>query len=398
MSYTIFEDGHISSPMGYRSTGVSCGLKGSGKSRDLALIYSQHPCTAAAMFSNSATTAAPIFFDQAVLSRNRDNIRAVLINAGQANTGTGQSGLNDAIEMAKIVADELEIPRDGVLLMSTGVIGVPLPMERIRIGIRRAISELDSGGGKRAAIAILTTDARPKERVYRVQLGEGQRITLAGMAKGTRMIHPRLATLLCMVTTDLAINERLLQQSLQQSVAQSFAQLSIDGDTSPNDAVMILANGAADGPPIVDVNSLEYGVWQEALNALTADLAQQVLRDAASAGKVIQIVVRGARDMVSARHVAETVARSASLQRICAQGTPDWGTLLAAVGASGVDLRPDLLELRIDNLLLMHEGIPTAFNQQIALQLFSGPEINFTVDLHLGSDTATMWTCTRYGD
>lgn len=398
MSYKIFEDGHISSPGGYRSTGISCGLKEGTKSRDLALIYSQHPCKAAAMFTTSATMGAPVFFDQAILARNRENIRAVLINSGQANAGTGQPGLANAVECAKIVADELEVPRDSVLLMSSGIIGVPLSMDKMAEGIRRAVSELDSGGGRRAAMAMLTTDSRPKERVYRIQLREGYRVTLAGMAKGTRMVHPQLATLLCLMTTDLAIDQRLLMRSLQQSVAHSFNRLTLDGDTSPNDTVLLLANGAAEGAPIVDASSWEYGAWQEALNALTTDLAQQIVRDAAGSGKLIQVVVRGASDEANARRVAHAVARSASVRYACAQGYPDWGTLLAAVGASGAELRPELLELRVGNVLLMLEGVAVEFNKAVVRQLFSSPEIEFVVDLHLGSASAVTWTCTWHSE
>jgi glutamate N-acetyltransferase/amino-acid N-acetyltransferase len=398
MSYSIFEDGHISSPFGYRATGVSAGLKEGTKIRDLALVYSQEACTAAAMFTISKTKAAPIFFDQAILARNREGIRAVLINAGQANAGTGQPGLTDAVECAKVVADELEVPRDSVLLMSSGIIGVPLHMDRMRDGIFRAVSELDSGGGRRAASAILTTDTRPKDRVFRVQLREGRTITLAGMAKGTRMIHPQLATLLCLMTTDLGIDARLLNRSLQQSVSRSFSRLSLDGDSSPNDTVMVLANGMAEGPPVTEASSWEYGAWQEALDALTADLAQQIVRDAAGSGKIIQVTVRGAQNEASARQVAQMVARSQAVRNACDQGRPDWGTVLAAIGASASELRSELIDLYIGDVLLMFEGLPVSFDQNIALQLFSSLEIEFTIDLHLGPSAATMWTCTWHGE
>lgn len=398
MSYTIFEDGHISSPNGYRSTGVSAGLKDVRKARDLALVYSQEPCTAAAVFTTSTTKAAPIFFNQAILARNREGIRAVLINAGQANAGTGQPGLTDSVECAKLVADELEIPRDSVLLMSTGIIGVPLPMDKMRDGILRAVSELDSGGGRRAAIAMLTTDTRPKERVYRVHLREGRRITLAGMAKGTRLIHPQLATLLCLITTDLAIDERLLSRSLQQSVARSFNRLTIDGDSSPNDSVTVLANGTAEGPPVTEASSWEYGAWQEALDALTHDLSQQIVRDAAGNGKIVQVTVRGAQNEISARHIAQMVARSHGVRAACREGRPDWGTILAAVGASNIEIRPELLDIYVGDLPLMLEGLPVSFDRNIALQLFASPEIELMIELHLGPGSATMWTCTWHGE
>lgn len=398
MSYTIFEDGHISSPTGFRATGVAAGLTPGRKTRDLSLIYSQQPCSAAAMFTTSTTKAAPIFLDQAILARNRDGIRAVLINAGQANAGTGQPGLADAVECAKVVADELEIPRDSVMVMSTGMIGVPLPMERMRDGILRAVSELDSGGGRRAAMAMLTNDTRPKERVFRVHPRDGRRITLAGMAKGTTMVHPRLASLLCLMTTDIAMDARLLNRSLQQSVSRSFSRLTIDGDMSPNDTVLLLANGAAEGPTITEASSWEYGAWQEALDALTFDLAQQIVRDAAGNGKIIQIIVRGAYNEANAHQVAETVAQSRAVRAACRESRPDWGTLLMAVGASGVELRHEMLDLYVGHLLLMQAGMPVSFDEQVALQLFSSPEIDFTVDMHLGPGHATMWTCTWQGE
>jgi glutamate N-acetyltransferase/amino-acid N-acetyltransferase len=285
-----------------------------------------------------------------------------------------------------------------VLLLSSGIIGVPLPMEKMRDGIIRAVSELDSGGGKRAALAILTNDSRPKERVYRVHLREGRRTTLAGMAKGVRMIHPQLATLLCVITTDLAIDVRLLSRSLQQSVSRSFNRLTLDGDSSPNDTVLVLANGMAEGPPITEASSWEYGAWQEALDALTADLAQQVVRDAAGSGKIIQVIVRGAQNEASARQIAQGVARSHGVRSACIQGKPDWGTILSAVGASGVEVRPELLDIHIGDLLLMMEGLPVSFDQNIALQLFSSPEIEFTIDLHLGPGAANMWTCIWHGE
>ncbi len=398
MSYSILYDGHISSPRGYRATGISAGFKEGSRARDLALVYSELPARAAAVFTTSTTKAAPVFFDQAILARNREAIRAVLINSGQANAGTGQPGLNDAVETAKLTADELEIPRDSVLLMSSGIIGVPLMMDKMREGIIRAISELDSGAGRRAALAMLTTDTRPKERAYEVQLRDGRTIRMAGMAKGTRMVHPQLATLLTIVTSDVPIDVRLLQRSLQQSVARSFSRLTIDGDTSPNDTVLVLANGAAEGSAIVEASSWEYGAWQEALDALLADLSQQIVRDAASGGKIIQVQVRGAQTEAAARQIAQVVARSAAVRRACKEGSPDWGTLLAAIGASNVDLYPDLLDLYVGDILVMQEGLPVSFDQQAALQYFSNQELEFMIDLHLGAGAATIWTCTWHGE
>ena len=203
------------------------------------------------------------------------------------------------------------MPRDSVLLMSTGQIGVPLPMHKMKDAIRRAVSELDSGGGRRAAIAILTTDTKPKDRALTVSLREGRNVMIGGMAKGGRMAHPRLATLLCVITSDVMMDARLLARGLEQSVGQSFGRLTIDGDTSPNDGVILLANGASERPPIVDAGSWEYGAWQEGLDALCADLAQQVVRDAAANGKLIQVQCarRGQRGRRASRWPRRSRAR-----------------------------------------------------------------------------------------
>ncbi|MFV9503958.1 MAG: bifunctional glutamate N-acetyltransferase/amino-acid acetyltransferase ArgJ [Oscillochloridaceae bacterium umkhey_bin13] len=396
MSYTIFDDGHIASPQGFRATGVSCGLKDGSKARDLALVYSLQPAKVAALFTGSLTKAAPVFLSQAILSRNREAMRAVLINSGQANAGTGQAGLTDAVECAKLVADELEIPRDGVLLLSTGVIGVPLPMNKLRDGIRRAVSELDSGGGRRAAVAMLTTDTRPKERAFRVQLRDGQSCILAGMAKGSRMVNPRLATLLAVITTDLAIEQRLLQRALQQSVAQSFNRLNLDGDGSPNDGVILLANGAANNPPLTDPTAREFAAFQEALDDLCADLAQQIVRDAAGNGKIIHIRVRGAAAEESARKVAEAIAVSRTMRQALRRGLGEWGPLLAAVGNSCTDLRPELLGLKIGPVAIMHEGAAVPYDQTALLQAFTSPEIELIVDLNIGMLETQLVTCTWF--
>ncbi|RRR74887.1 MAG: bifunctional glutamate N-acetyltransferase/amino-acid acetyltransferase ArgJ [Candidatus Viridilinea halotolerans] len=398
MSHTIFDDGHIASPNGYRATGISCGLKDGSKARDVALVYSLHPANVAALFTTSLTKAAPVFLSQAILSRNREAMRAVMINSGQANAGTGQAGLTDAVECAKLVADELEIPRDGVLVMSTGVIGVPLPMQKMREGIKRAVSELDSGGGRRAAVAMLTTDSRPKERVLRLQLREGQRCTLAGMAKGSRMIHPRLATMLCVITTDAAIEQRLLQRALQNSVAHSFNRMNVDGEVSPNDGVIMLANGAADARPINDPDSREFTAFQSALDVLCADLAQQIVRDAAGSGKIMHVYVRGAADEMMALAVADKISQSRSLRSALRRGMPEWGSIMAAVGATPIELRPELLDIRLGSVRVLHEGEGTPFDMTAALQAVSGPEVEITVDLNLGPVEVHVLSCTWFED
>ena len=393
MSYSFLDEGHISSPRGFRATGISGGLK-EVRARDLALIYSQKPCRVAAVFTTNTILAAPIFFDQAILSRNREHIRAVLINAGQANAGTGPQGLADAVECAKLAADELEVPRDSVLLMSTGQIGVPLPMRRMKDAIRRAVSELDSGGGRRAATAILTSDSRPKDRALSISLREDRGIMLGGMAHGSRLGHPRGAALIAVITTDAVMDTRLLARSLEQSVGRSFGRLMLDGGGGPNDGVILLANGASETAPITDPASWAYGAWQEGLDTLCADLAQQVLRDAAGGGKVITVSVRGAPDDATARRIAEAVARAPAVHWACAHSLADWGGVLAAVGASGVELRADLLELRLGPVPVMVEGVAVRFDPAAAAQAVAGPEVELAIDLHAGVYGTVVWTCT----
>lgn len=390
MSYRFIEDGHVSSTPGFRATGVACGLK-DVRARDLALVYSHYPATAAAIWTTNSLPAAPLFFDQAVMSRNT-TMRAVLINTGQANAGTGPSGLLNAIECAKITADELEVPRDTVLLLSIGKIGVPLPMDRMRDGIRRAVSELDSGGGRRAAMAILMGDTRPKERALEVQLGDRRSAVISGMAKGGRLAHPRFSTVLAVITSNIAIDQPLLARALEYSVARSFGRLHIGGDNSPNDGIVMLANGQLDGPAITDPNSRAFGAFQEALDALCTDLAQQIIRDAVSGGKFVQIHVRGASTPEDARTLANTIADSDGVQWMCASGSTDWGALLEAIGASGVELRPDLLDVRLGNTLIMHEGLPFAHDHTTLLQSLSGGDIDILVDVHVGSSATTIWT------
>jgi glutamate N-acetyltransferase / amino-acid N-acetyltransferase len=395
MNYSILEDGHISSPQGFRATGVAAGLR-ENKSRDLALVYSVRPCQAAAMFTTSTLPAAPVVFDRAILARNRDAIRAVLINSGHANAGTGQPGLTDAVECAKLLADELEVPRDAVLLLSTGLIGAALPMRLIRSGIKRAVSELDSGGGRRAATAILTTDKRPKERALRLDFGAGRTALLAGMIKGHRSVFPRLATLLCVITSDVAIQRDLLNHSLQQSVGRTLACVTTDRDSTPNDAVLLLANGASAAPMIEDPADPAFGIWQAALDALLADLGQQLLYEAADDGKLLIVTVRGALADTQAHQLALAVAHSPAVRAACAAATADWGPLLAAIGGAGIPLRPELLELALGDVTVMRDGRPYAYDAVAAQQALHGREVSLAIDLHLGPATATVWSCTSF--
>lgn len=391
MAWTVLEDGSISSPQGYRATGIHAGFKPT-RARDLALVYSTESCTAAAMFTTSAIKGAPVLVDQAVLARNRDHIRAVLINSGVANVGTGRPGLEAAVECTRLVSDELEIPRDSVLLMSTGAIGIPLEMDKMRSGIRRAASELDSKGGPRAAMAILHTDRKPKHLALQVSLRDGHTVTLAGMAKGGVHVHPNLATMLCLITSDVSMPAPLLSRSLRQSVAESFHCVTIDGDMSPNDTVLLMANGAASAPPIISASSWEYGMWQEALNHLTKRLALMVVGDSSDEFPLMAVEINGARTDGEARLAALAIARSLGVRRGWQQGVCDWGAIVAALGGSGAELAVERLSLFCGERQIVQDG-------QLQLQTLAAlpdPDqqgiIAMRLELQVGSGTTTIWT------
>lgn len=247
-------------------------------------------------------------------------------------------------------------------------------------------------------MAILTTDARPKDRALRVTLREGRTVHLAGMAKGSRLAHPRQASILAILTTDALIEQRLLARSLEQSIARSLGRLSLDSDISPNDGVLLLANGAAGGPPIVDINSWEYGAWQEALDAICSDLAQQIVRDTAVNAKLIQIQVRGGASDEQARQVAIAVARSSAVRWACTRSNPNWGSIMVAVGGSGAEIRADALEIRVGSIITMIDSTATRYDSAAVVQALSGPEVDLVIDLHMGSSTAMVWTCTPMGE
>ncbi|GIV96417.1 MAG: arginine biosynthesis bifunctional protein ArgJ [Herpetosiphonaceae bacterium] len=390
VAYHILPEGSISSPSGYRATGIHAGLK-PNRARDLALISSTQPCTTAAMFTSSVIKGAPVLFDQALLARNRDQIRAVLINSGIANVGLGRAGIEAATECARLVADELEIPADSVLLMSTGAIGVPLPMGQMRAGIRRAVSELDSAGGHRAALAILTTDQQPKEQAVSVQLRNDQEIVIAGMAKGGCRVHPNLATTLCLLTTDAALPAALLARSLRQAIDQSFHCITLDGDMSPNDSVILLANGAARTAPIAAASSWDYGAWQEALNALTRALARMVVEDGNNQ-PLLTLEICGARTDGEARLAGLALTRSLGVRQSWRQGLVDWAAIVAALGASGADIAAERLMLQCGDQPIAVDGQILQDTPAMLPSWNEQREIVLRLDLNRGDGRATIWT------
>jgi glutamate N-acetyltransferase/amino-acid N-acetyltransferase len=371
-------------PRGFQFAGVPCGLKQTGEP-DLALIFSDRLCTAAATFTRNRFPAAPVLYDQALVAENPAGLRAVTVNAGVANACTGTPGLADAAAMALAAERSLRLPARSCAVMSTGVIGPRLPMEKIEAGIQAAAAALAEEGWEMAARAIMTTDTRPKTAFRRV---DG--CTLFGMAKGAGMIHPNMATMLSVVVTDAAVEPTALEGMLRGAVDASFNCISVDGDTSTNDTVLVLANGAA--------GAVDAAAFAAALTELCTDLAQQIVRDGEGATKFITIRIRGAASDADARLAAKAVANSPLVKTAFYGGDANWGRILAAVGYSGAAVDPARAGLWIaagdaSPLQLVRGGQPLDYAEADAGAVFAGPEITVTVDLGLGAGRATVWTC-----
>ncbi|HYN87490.1 MAG TPA: bifunctional glutamate N-acetyltransferase/amino-acid acetyltransferase ArgJ [Ardenticatenaceae bacterium] len=384
----------ITAVPGFRAAGVPAGLKQQG-ALDLALIVSDAPCVAAASFTRNLVKAAPVLFDQRVLVERGDNVRAVVINAKNANAVTGEQGLHDAAEMARLASEALSLPSEaGVFVMSTGVIGVPLPMAKIARGIRLAAGAVQSGedAGMAAARAIMTTDTVPKTAGTTVEL-HGRTVTIAGMAKGAGMIHPDMATLLVVIATDASIGRQALQAALDFAVDRSFNCLTIDGDTSTNDTVLLLANGAA-GRPEIRADDPEFAGFSEALTRVCVELARQVARDGEGATKFVTIEVRGAGTFEEARRIGRTIATSPLVKTAMFGRDANWGRVLAAAGRAGVAFDPRRASLWFGDLQLLQEGTPIAFDEARVLEILSAPDVTIGLELDpLGEATATVWTC-----
>jgi glutamate N-acetyltransferase/amino-acid N-acetyltransferase len=376
--------GGVTSPGGFRAGAVCAGIKSEARDcLDLGILASEATCKAAAVFTTNRIKAAPVVLSQQRLERGR--AVAVVVNSGGANACTGEPGLADAVEMAELAARHIGVLPDDVMVASTGVIGQRLPMERIRAGVGRIV--LAAEGGHELARAIMTTDTVPKE--VAVRTGD---FIIGGVAKGAGMIHPNLATLLCFLTTDASVDVDFLRLALREAVDVSFNMVSIDGDTSPNDMVLIMANGLAGGEPILS-GSPQAGIFQQALNQVCVHLARAVARDGEGATKFIEVTVSGAASMADARTVARTIVSSPLVKSAVHGSDPNWGRVLAAAGRSGVELVEASTDLYIGNICLVNHGCPLSFSREEVVRLLSNREVAIALDLNLGSGTATAWGC-----
>ena len=382
-------EGGVTAAKGFLATGLHCGVKKNKK--DLALFFSTVPSVGAAVFTQNKVPAAPIIADKLQFKKSH-NTRALVINSGNANACTGERGLNDAWSMAKTASRLLGIPEEEVLVSSTGVIGQYLPIERIEAGIAAAVPALSAEGHADAAEAIMTTDTFVKEFAVQVSL-DGVTVTLGGMAKGSGMIAPNMATMLAFVTTDVRITPELLRYSLRHAADRSFNRISVDGDTSTNDMVAIVANGLAGNKELVTPEDPAYGIFYDALVYLLVRLSKMIVVDGEGATKFIEIQVNGAPSEEDAVRAARAIANSSLVKTAINGEDANWGRILAAVGYSGIDFNPENVEIFFGRVPILGQKYHIDFSEEEAKRVLSQKEITITVDLHAGSGSAAFWTC-----
>ncbi len=393
-------DGHKYAVPGFDAAGVAAGIKKHGGA-DLALIASREPCAAAAVFTQNQFPAATVLHGRQLLAFNNEAVHAVIINSGCANACTGIPGSANTRLSAEAVEHAIGASDNTVFVMSTGVIGVQLPMDKLLGGIAPAVEALAPEGWPAAAHAIMTTDTLPKLETRTVELS-GNPCRMTGMAKGAGMIHPNMATMLAVIATDAAIAPGLLQRALEEAVAVSFNRISIDGDTSTNDGVILLANGLCGNASIDSAADADYAPFVAALSELCLALAQAVVRDGEGATKFVTIEISGAVDAAQAHDAANTVATSPLVKTALFGGDANWGRILAAVGRSRATVDPQRAALyinggtrhgeRLGELQLVQAGTPLAYSEADASTLFAQPELDVRVELGVGSAGATVWT------
>ncbi len=383
-------EGNIASPAGFRASGIHAGLKKSRK--DMALIVSECPAASAAAFTTNRVKAAPVLYDMKILEKGC--ARAVVVNSGNANACTGEQGYKDCEETASYAASALGIASDEVFVSSTGVIGQMLDMTRIKKGIDSLVSALGKDG-EAAAEAILTTDTVKKEVCVSVNL-DGKEVRIAGMAKGSGMIHPNMATMLCFITSDAAISHDVLQELLGTTVEDTFNMISVDGDTSTNDTVIVLANGMA-GNKMIEKGSDSYIAFSKAFDYVLRELAKKIVKDGEGADRFIEMKVEGAAGQNDARALARSVVSSSLVKAAFFGSDANWGRILCAMGYSGASFSLDKVDLfyssAAGSIQVLKSGSPIVFDEDEAKKILLEKEIYVRAVLHDGSACATAWGC-----
>lgn len=386
---------------GFDAAGIASGIKPDG-ALDLALIASRVSCRSAATFTQNKFPAAPVLYDKQLLSFNPTGIHGVIINSGNANACTAVEGAANTKRTAEAVEAVLGTNDHAIYVMSTGVIGVQLPIDTLLAGVPKVAEGLRPDGWDDAARAIMTTDTRPKLFTHTAMIGD-QSVRFTGISKGAGMIHPDMATMLSTIVTDAAITQPLLQRALTEAVKQSFNRISVDGDTSTNDTVLLLANGLAGNTEITDVTSMDYRDFVEALTQISTDLAQAVVRDGEGVTKFVTIQVNGATNDADAHLAANTIATSPLVKTAFFGSDANWGRFVMALGRSGADVQPEKCAIfvnggptmldRMKELQLVEAGTPLGYAEEDAMARFGQPEIDVRIELNLGQGSATVWTC-----
>jgi glutamate N-acetyltransferase/amino-acid N-acetyltransferase len=409
LAQLTYIDGGVVAPMGFRSSGAHCQIK--RKRNDIGLIVSDVDCVATGVFTQNVVKASCVELNQ---QRIGNPIRAIVANSGNANACNGEQGMADAKRFAQFVADGLGAPADSILSASTGVIGVALPMDKIERGVAAALLGLQSETSAAVSEGIMTTDTYPKEVAVEIALSGDRKVRIGAIAKGSGMIAPNMATMLCFITTDAVIDRDVLHAMLSRSAWYTFNSITVDGDTSTNDMVLVIANGMASNKPIVSLDSADAALFETALYNICLHLAKEIARDGEGATKLVSVTVRSvappqglveafdASDKVLsaeqrasfARSVAKTIANSSLVKTALFGNDPNWGRILAAAGRSGVSFDPATVEITLAGHKVYANGRPTQFNGYVVSEAMNSKEIDVLIDFHqAGGHDATVYTC-----
>ena len=389
-------EGGVTAAKGFSAASCAAGIKKKGKT-DMALITSAVPCVAAGTFTTNVVKAAPVIWDRNIVTGG-NAVQAIIINSGIANACTGKEGLDICEETAEEVSQKLIISRDSVLVASTGVIGKQIPMDKIKEGIDVMSESLDSGidAGTEAARAIMTTDTQIKEKAFTFTLSDGTIVTIGGCCKGSGMIHPNMCTMLSFITTDVNISRELLQQALSEDIQDTYNMISVDGDTSTNDTVLLLANGMAGNKAITEPD-MDYQLFKEVLHEVNQYLAKQIAADGEGATALFSCHVVHAISKDDARALARSVVSSVLTKAAIAGHDANWGRILCALGYSGVEFDPEQVDLTIESmqgkLEIVKGGKGTGYSEEEATKILSEADITITADMNTGAAEATAWGC-----
>ena len=388
-------NGGVTAPKGFLASGLNAGIKNQTK-KDMAMVFSSTPCAAAGVFTTNLVKAAPVKWDKEIVTTS-PYVQAVVVNSGIANACTGAEGLGYCADTAAEAAAALNIPKTAVLVASTGVIGKQLPIDKIKSGVTALSKVLGSSreDAKLAAEAIMTTDTKSKEVACTLELG-GKQVTVAGMCKGSGMIHPNMCTMLCFVTTDAAISHELLQKALSDDVVDTFNMISVDGDTSTNDTVLVMANGQAENTPITKEGE-DYKTFCEALHFIMLELSKKIAGDGEGCTCLFEATVIGAKDKNQARTIAKSVVCSSLTKAAVFGHDANWGRILCAMGYSGAQFDPEVVDIWLESkagtIKIVENGIETDYSEETATKILSEEEVIAKMDIKEGNETATAFGC-----